>query len=262
MLLFFWLLPAHNNNHKTLFHSLLRTGTASSFGRLVLVHRPAYRPVPAGRYEVQIMARSRTKFNMTVNAKLVDSVPNAIRRAVRNTAWSSQIQQCRDEIKNLQGSVRLGQRKLLVARSLLKNAKERCTKLEAERFQLQITLNDEEKMSLLTEEERHAKKVRVIHVDREFVEIVSRIESRNNELSSIRIGITEMVTLRNAHVAELYRLCKGMMRLWSVIPPAIAAQCCVDLPQLVGKTTDSALIRALEIPNWAKAALGHTYRYW
>jgi hypothetical protein len=53
-----------------------------------------------------------------------------------------------------------------------------------------------------------------------------------------------------------------MMKMWSTIPPAVASYCCVDLPQLIGKTTDSALIRALSIPAWAKAALGHTYRYW
>jgi hypothetical protein len=172
---------------------LAKVCTSTSFGRLVLVHRPAYLPVPSGRYEVVIMARSRTKYNVTVSAKLVDTVPNAIRRAVRNTAFASQISQCQSEIKDLQESVRLGQRKLLVARSLLNNAKERCSKLEAERFELQIVLNDEEKMSLLTESERHARETRVIHLEREFIEIVRRIESRSKEMDSIRVGISDMV---------------------------------------------------------------------
>ena len=70
-----------------------------------------------------------------------------------------------------------------------------------------------------------------------------------------------MIRLRDDHTAELYRLCEN-----DEIMEHDSTCCCSAMlrgsSEIDWKDHRLALIRALPIPNWAKAALGHTYRYW
>ena len=233
--------------------------TLKSMGRLVIRHRPGVMPIPQGNYEVAVVAASKCSYSITITAKLVYSVEEHVADVVkRHRRLAARIPVAEKELDEIGTTIRLGLRKLKMAKRILQEADTKCDQILELRESLRGVISDPEERDELTDMEAAEAIKRFAELEAEFAVWQRLADGRREEVDDIQTGLNACAEPRVMIVRELQEACLELREIRQDVPTSIAAMAgvesriitCADWEANVGTRPGS-----LHLPQWAIKAL-------
>lgn len=192
-------------------------------GRIVIVHKPKSRPIPAGSYQIVLGAASTTKYSIEVSCRYAQSALGVVDPLVAQAkGWQTRLPICLKELEDLDMGLRLAERKMLVTRKLIVEAE-----AETRRCQKGISIlteklaKDDETMEFTEDERRDLMKEQGI-LEVEFAQWANTYASRNREKDDINEGIAMMHRLQREKQDEKAKLKADLTDARRDLPACIA----------------------------------------
>merc|ERR1711871_37435 len=162
-------------------------------GRIVIMHRPASRPLPPASYQIVVGAASSTKCSITVTCRVAQAalplVDEAIAVARRQ---QSRLPQCLKELEILDESLLIAERKLLVCEKMIAEAELESKRAQENIFAINKKLAEDDKFMTMLDDERRELVNELGICEVEFAQAANTYTSRFQEKDDIKDGIKLM----------------------------------------------------------------------
>eukprot|EP00981_Chlorochromonas_danica_P003055 scaffold607_cov160-Ochromonas_danica.AAC.28 len=193
-----------------------------SLGRIVIIHKPKQRPIPAGTFQLIVGAASTTVYSVMVHAKYARSALPVIDEAIEEAKrMQTRLPICLEELDSIAESLRLAERKLVVCEKMIQEAE-----LETQRCQqgMQVLTakieKDDEEMSLMEDERRDLERELSI-MEVEYSQWARVFASRCQEKDDIKSGIDAMYLFRREREEEQSKIEKKLENSRRDLPACI-----------------------------------------
>ena len=195
----------------------------TSMGRIVIVHKPKSKPLPAATYQIVLGAASTTKYSIEVSCRYAQSALSVVDPLVTQAKqWQARLPLCLKELEDLEMGLRLAERKMLVTRKLIVEAE-----AETRRCQKGISIlteklaKDDETMEYTEDERRDLMQEQGI-LEVEFAQWAGTYASRCREKDDINEGIAMMHRLQREKQDEKAKLKADLSDARRDLPACIA----------------------------------------
>eukprot|EP01041_Mallomonas_annulata_P002218 gene2218-4307_t len=194
-----------------------------SMGRIVLIHRPKKVPIQPGAFQIVLGAASSVKFSVQVSCKYAEAaLPIVDRLILQAKEMQGRMPICLRELQELQESVRLAERKLLVCDKMIAEADVESQRCRKNMEQLNDKLEkDDQTMEMLEDERREVQRELTI-LEVEFAQWATVFSSRCQEKLDIKEGITMMYNFQRERQKEKNELKTVLEEARRDLPSCIA----------------------------------------
>jgi len=195
-----------------------------TLGRVVIMHRPKRRPIKAGFFQIVIGVASNTKYSIDVSCKVAKSALPVVDAAIlKAKEMQARLPNVLHELDDLQESLRLAERKLLVCQKMIDEAQLEMDQSQSGMGVVSHKLEiDDEEMTLLEDERRELERELAI-LEVEYMQWSGLYASRNQELDDIKEGIKLIFDFQRKRINEKKKLKAELDQARHDCPACIAA---------------------------------------
>jgi len=195
-----------------------------TLGRVVILHRPKRRPIKAGFFQIVIGVASNTKYSIDVTCKVAKSaLPVVDAAVVKAKEMQQRLPNVLHELDDLQESLRLAERKLLVCQKMIDEAQVEMDRSQSGMGIVSHKLEiDDEEMTLLEDERKELERELAI-LEVEYMQWSGLYASRNQELDDIKEGIKLIFDFQRKRINEKRKLKAELDQARHDCPASIAA---------------------------------------
>ncbi len=205
-------------------YSMQAPNLPESLGRVVILHKPKRRPIKPGFFQIVIGVASNTKYSIDVTCKIAKAALPVVDAAIlKAKEMQARLPNVLHELDDLQESLRLAERKLLVCQKMINEAQLEMDKSQSGMGIVSRKLEiDDEEMTLLEDERKELERELAI-LEVEFMQWSGLYASRNQELDDIKEGIKLIFEFQRQRINEKKKLKAELEQARHDCPACIAA---------------------------------------
>jgi len=205
-------------------YSMQSPNLPDNLGRCVILHRPKRRPLKPGLFQLVIGTASSTRYSVEVTARIAQAaLPIVDKRILEAKQMQSRLPNILTELDDLQVSLRLAERKLLVCSKMIKEAETECLRCQRTMAAINHKLEvDDEEMTMLEDERRDLERELGI-VEVEYGQWATVFASRCREIDDIKEGIKLIFEFQRRRQQEKKKIKKELEEARHDLPACIAS---------------------------------------
>lgn len=205
-------------------YSMQSPNLPEHLGRVVILHRPKKRPLRPGFFQLVIGTASSTKYSVEVTARIAMAALPIVDKLIDVAkSHQSRLPNLLHELDDLQESLRLAERKMLVCGKMLKEAEAETTRCQRSMAVINHKLEiDDEEMTMLEDERReHERELGILEV--EYGQWATVFGSRTREIDDIKEGIKLIFEFQRRRQQEKKKIKNELEDARHDLPACIAA---------------------------------------
>jgi len=205
-------------------YSMQSPNLPEALGRCVILHRPKHKPIKPGAFQIVIGVASSTKYSIEVNCKVAQTaLPVVDGLIVKAKTLQVRLPNILMELDDMQESLRLAERKLLVCKKLINEAK-----MESEKSQRSMAIvshklevDDEEMTMMEDERKQHERELGILEI--EYAQWTELFATRNQEEDDIKEGIKMIFEVQRSRQQEKKKIKAELEKARHDLPACLAA---------------------------------------
>ena len=195
----------------------------NAIGRLVIFHRPAVRPILPGRFRIVVGAASETRYSISVTCRYAHlALPVVDEEISQAKLKQARVGICLKQIRNLEETLRLGDRKVEVCRKLVYEAEAESQRCRVASAVVMQDLKLDDVTMLLGDKERNDKEIELRTIDVEAAEWMELFITRSREFEDIEQGLAVLKQLLFDKKEEKGTLVLALDKARQELPACIA----------------------------------------
>ena len=194
-----------------------------TIGRLLIVHRPAVRPLLPGRFRIVVGAAAPTRYSVEVSCRYASlALPVVDEEISQAKARQLRVAGVLKQIRNLEETSRLGERKVEVCRKLVYEAEAEGQRCRVAAAVLIRELGHDDEHFTMMENVRMEKEQELRQIEIEAAEWMALFISRSGEFEDIERGLGALKTLLYETKEEKSRLLLALDTARRELPACVA----------------------------------------
>ena len=195
----------------------------NAIGRLVIFHKPAVRPLLPGRFRIVVGAASETRYSISVTCRYAHlALPVVDEEITQAKLKQAKVGICLKQIRNLEETLRLGDRKVEVCRKLVYEAEAESQRCRVASAVVMQDLKLDDVTMVMGDKERNDKEIELRTIDVEAAEWMELFITRSREFEDIEQGLAVLKQLLFDKKEEKGTLVLALDRARQELPACIA----------------------------------------